>query len=312
MPYTMPIPEKQKHQHRFVEYIDIFANTYLDPSAEIRENLLLFDTFDGKNPLEALYYKAPNKMYQKVHIYVMRGEFTIEMNGRDRVINANTLLTIMPENMTRISAASSDLSYFMVVIYPKLFNAVYNDLGLTYSNARLSLRHFKSPLTEEHMEKALQIYKEIKKELLEPNYTYKSVYIKNYLNALTIENINIHDFSPTPLQGNSNSRQYDVYCRFLNLLNKHSIEHRSVQYYANQLGISSKYLSFVCISYSQKNASKWIDESVIQKAKALMVVHHYTFGETIEILHFSTVGSYSRFFKRVTGMSPKEFMRRVQ
>ena len=91
------------------------------------------------------------------------------------------------------------------------------------------------------------------------------------------------------------------------LLNKHAIQQRTVQYYAECLGISSKYLSFVCTSYSKKNASAWIDEAVIQKAKAMILVHHYSLGETSEALHFPTVSSFSRYFKRVTGITPKDF-----
>ena len=116
-------------------------------------------------------------------------------------------------------------------------------------------------------------------------------------------------YNPMPLKGDSNSRQYDIYCKFLALLNKHSQEHRDVRFYAEQLGISSKYLSFVCISYSKKNASTWIDESVIQKARVLMMVHNYTISEISEALHFLTISSFRRFFKRVTGMTTKEYLR---
>ena len=308
MPYSTS-PQTEGHNTRYVEYVDVFTRQDVIPSAQLKDNLLLFDTFNGTNPLEFLYQQGANKMYQKICIYVTKGEFVLDINGTEETIKAGMLTTIMPENITQTKRTSADFQYFMLVFYPKLSNLIYNDIGITYSNARNSLRHFTSSLSEEQMQRTLNLYNEIKKDLLGPAYEYQEVYVRSMLCALVVENINIHQYNPMPLQGNSNSRQYDVYCRFIALLNKHSTEHRSVKYYADQLGISSKYLSFVCISYSQKNASSWIDDSVIQKAKALMVVHHYSFNETSDILHFPSMSSFSRFFKRVTGSTPKEYVR---
>ena len=295
------------YSNRYVEYVDIFSREDIIPTAGIKDNILLFDTFNGVNPLEQLHYAIPTKIYQKLCIYIMEGECTIEVNGKEETIEKNMLVSIMPENTLKIRFNSTNVQYFMVITYPKLSNQIYQEIGFTYSNARMSLHHFKASLSATQMRDVLEIYNEIKRDLQGPAYEYQMIYIRCILNALEIKNMNILSYEPIPLEGDSNSRQYDVYCKFLTLLNKHSIEHRTVQYYADTLGISSKYLSFVCTSYSKKNASTWIDEAVTQKAKALILVHHYSLGETSEILHFPTVSSFSRFFKRVTGITPKEF-----
>jgi len=305
MPYVTPTPP---HNTGYIEYVDVFTKKEIQPSAGIPNFMLLFDTFEGRNPLESLYASDSQKMYQKINLYVRKGECLLEVNGNEAAVNANTLITIMPKSITRPKHISHDIEYFMLVIYPKLSNMTYNDLGITYSNAQMSLRHFIAPVSPDHMQRALNIYNEIKRDILAPPYEFQGIYLRSMLNALYVENINIHQYNPMPLTGTNHSRQYDVYCRFLAALNKHSIEHRSVQFYADLLGISSKYLSFVSISYSNRNASGWIDLSVIQKAKAFMVVHHYSLSETSEMLHFPTVSSFSRFFKRVTGMTPKTFL----
>lgn len=303
--------QSETHNTRYVEYVDAFSQQDIIPSAAIPNQLLLFDNFDGTWPLRTISHGKANKVYQRIYLYILRGSVTLEINGKEEKFTAGTLVTIMPENMLKITAPSSDLQYFMFVVYPKFLNQVYIDMGITYSNAQLSLKHFISPMSEEQIQRTLKIYKDIKKDLLGPDYEYREVYARSLVAALTVENINIHQYNPMPLHGDSNSRQYDIYCRFLTLLNKHSTEQRSVQYYANLLNISSKYLSYVCISYSQKNASTWIDNSVIQKAKALMIVHHYTYKQTSEALHFPTVSSFCRFFKRVTKITPKEYVHQV-
>ena len=291
----------------YVEYTDIFSREDIIPSAGIKDNLLLFDTFNGINPLEQLSNAISTKIYQRLSLYVTDGECQLVINGQEETIGKNTFVTIMPENTLQIRFRHPDIQYFMFVTYPKVSNQIYQETGITYSNARLSLRHFISPLSSQQLADVLQIYKDIKRDLQAPDYGFRNVYISSLLNALMIKNINIHNYNPLPLEGDSSSRQYDVYCKFLSLLNKHAIQQRTVQYYAECLGISSKYLSFVCTSYSKKNASAWIDEAVIQKAKAMILVHHYSLGETSEALHFPTMSSFSRYFKRVTGITPKDF-----
>lgn len=300
---------KESKNIRYVEYVDVFSQPNVVPTACVKNHLILFDSFSGNNPFNEIFYEIPNKMYQNLYIYITKGEMTISINNQDTELKSGDSIIIMPENIIRIKNMSTGIKYFMFVIYPKLASEIFNDIGLTYSSARLSLHHFTAQLDNEQMQRVLNIYDEIRHDLITFDYEYKALYIRSMLDILLVENINTHNIEAMPLEGDSNSRQYDVYCKFIALLNKHAVEQRSVQYYANTLGISSKYLSYVCISYSNKNASTWIDEAVIQKAKALILVHHYTLSETSEILHFSSISSFSRFFTRVMGMTPKNFVK---
>lgn len=294
----------------YVEYKDIFTGEGITPSASIPNFLLFFDTFKGNDPLDVVLKDTDLKLYQKLYLYLQDGEIVLDVNGKDVDIKRGSLFTLMPESIFRLKSKSLDVKYFALVIYPKLSNQSYYDLGMTYCNSQLSLRHFLSPISDEKMKHALDLYNELKNDVLSLQYEYQDIYLRNLLNVLLIENVNIHMYNPMPLKGDSNSRQYDIYCKFLAALNKYSQEHRDVRFYADYLGISSKYLSFVCISYSKKNASTWIDESVIQKARVLMVVHNYTISEISDALHFLTVSSFRRFFKRVTGMTTKEYLRK--
>ena len=300
---------KESKNIRYVEYVDVFSQPNVVPTACVKNHLILFDSFSGNNPFNEIFYEIPNKMYQNLYIYITKGEMTISINNQDTELKSGDSIIIMPENIIRIKNMSTGIKYFMFVIYPKLASEIFNDIGLTYSSARLSLHHFTAQLDNEQMQRVLNIYDEIRHDLITFDYEYKALYIRSMLDILLVENINTHKIEAMPLEGDSNSRQYDVYCKFIALLNKHAVEQRSVQYYANTLGISSKYLSYVCISYSNQNASTWIDEAVIQKAKALILVHHYTLSETSEILHFSSISSFSRFFTRVMGMTPKNFVK---
>ncbi|MBQ0047756.1 MAG: helix-turn-helix transcriptional regulator [Prevotellaceae bacterium] len=311
MPYVHNnIP--QPHNNTYIEYVDVFSQEIVTPTAGVRNFMYYFDTEDGNNPLKNLANYTEVKLYQKTIFYVLKGHCVFEINNKETRIEAGQLLSTMPETMIKFKYASPDIQYRMLVVYPKLLSMVYEDLGITLTLTELTRIYYISKVKPEIMKVCMDLYDEMKADMLAPSYEYKAIYQRSLLNVLFVYNMMAHDFYPQQTHGNSNSRQYDVYRKFLNLLNKHVNDQRSVQFYADQLGISSKYLSFVCISYSKRNASSWIDEYVVQKAQVLMSIHGYSFTEISEILHFQTVSSFSRFFKRVTGMTPKEYYRTVQ
>lgn len=305
MPYYNPAPAPQRNTN-YIEYIDAFSAEGVIPSCGIRNFILMFDNFDGRDTLSPLT-ASEHKLYQMTAFYLLRGTVVFDLNGKEITVKAGQLMTTMPENMLKVKSISPDVRYFMYVVYPKVVSLTFNDLGYNYTNAQFSRAYFVNDVEPERLQYCEYIYDTMKTDMLKPPYEFKLLYQRSWLNVLLVQNFITHDFD-IQSEGDSNSRQYDVYCRFLEALNKYSSEHRSVQYYADYLGISSKYLSFVCISYSKKNASSWIDEYVAQKAKVLMTVHNYTFTEVSEALHFQTVSSFSRYFKRVTGVTPKEYM----
>lgn len=297
----------------YIEYSDVFAREGITPSAGSRDFMLFFDTFDSSRPLDILKQSEGNRLYQTMCLYVMKGMCRFEINGKTETLTEGMMMTTMSDCVINPLYISADASYFMVVIYPKLIIEIFKDLGMTYSNTKIAQRYFISDIPEEQKAVVLNIYTEMKRDMLGPIYEYQHLYQRCMLTALFVENMNIHKHDLIQQEnGNCNSRQYDIYCRFLTALNKHSQEHRTVQYYANLLGISSKYLSFVCICYSKKNASTWIDESVAKKAKVLMTVHGSSFNDICRMLNFQNISSFSRFFKRVTGQTPKEYVRQSQ
>ena len=67
------------------------------------------------------------------------------------------------------------------------------------------------------------------------------------------------------------------------------------------------YLSSIIRDVSGELAGNWIDNYVIIEAKALLISSNLTIQEICYKLNFSTPSSFTRFFKRITGMSPRKF-----
>lgn len=87
----------------------------------------------------------------------------------------------------------------------------------------------------------------------------------------------------------------------------HYKRERKVLFYADRLHLSAGYLSTIIKRYSGKSAAEWIDSYVILEAKALLRSTNLTIQQISDILNFPSQSFFGKFFKRVSGMSPKEY-----
>ena len=104
------------------------------------------------------------------------------------------------------------------------------------------------------------------------------------------------------------TRQEEIFQRFISEVETYYRRERSVKFYADLLCISPKYLSSVIYKVSQKLAGEWIDAYVILEAKTLLKSERLTVQQISERLNFPNQSFFGKFFKRCSGMSPKEYM----
>lgn len=82
-------------------------------------------------------------------------------------------------------------------------------------------------------------------------------------------------------------------------------QERKVEFYADKLCLSPKYLSQTIKSCSGKTAGEWIDEYVVLEAKALLRSTNMTIQQIGDELNFPSQSFFGKYFKRLTGTSPK-------
>jgi AraC family transcriptional regulator, transcriptional activator of pobA len=103
------------------------------------------------------------------------------------------------------------------------------------------------------------------------------------------------------------TRKEDILFSFLKQLATHFKEERSVQFYASALFITPKHLTKTVKELTSKTCGEFIDEMVIAEAKILLGDLSYSVGQVADHLHFSDQFFFSKFFKRRTGLSPREY-----
>lgn len=105
------------------------------------------------------------------------------------------------------------------------------------------------------------------------------------------------------------SRQEEIFRRFIALVNKHSKQERSVNFYADKLCLTPHYLSTIIREASGQTVMQWINQSVILEAKVLLKHSNLLIFQISDELNFPNPSFFSKFFKRITGMTPAKYQK---
>ena len=95
--------------------------------------------------------------------------------------------------------------------------------------------------------------------------------------------------------------------RFKELVCKYADRERDVAFYADQLCVSSNYLSKVVSRVSGSTVTQWINRATVLHAKVLLKTTDLMTYQIADQLNFTDQATFSKFFKRETGISPREF-----
>lgn len=100
--------------------------------------------------------------------------------------------------------------------------------------------------------------------------------------------------------------------QFQNLLQKNLFQNRQVQFYANEMSISTKKLNMITQSVIQRTAKTYISESLVLETKRLLMNTVLNVKEIAYQVGFDEPTNFVKFFKKYTSQTPAEFKKQYQ
>lgn len=95
--------------------------------------------------------------------------------------------------------------------------------------------------------------------------------------------------------------------RFIALVQEHFRKERFLDFYASKLEITPKHLSRTVKCQTGYTAVEWIEKFVILEAKVLLKSSNLNIQQIADELNFPSQSFFGKYFKKITGLSPKEF-----
>ncbi len=102
-----------------------------------------------------------------------------------------------------------------------------------------------------------------------------------------------------------------LFGRFIELLSDSDLTQRTVNYYAEKLCITPKYLSVVCKRTSGKTASDWINEFVVKEIKKQLKHSSKSIKEIALDLDFPNLSFFGKYVKAHLGVSPTQYRKKL-
>ena len=218
----------------------------------------------------------------------------------------NDLAFIMPGHVMHPMDCTDDFNYALFFISPKMFD----DLRFhTFSHDYEKFNY--APVCSLTDEQAAHLLTIVDQLIVIANHTDKKLphRYQALLAQLAVGFEFLNYYRREQDRQWSENRHAELFNHFCDLVVKHYRESREVKYYASLMNITPKHLSRVIrAATGGLSPGLWIEQYVTAQAKRLIETHATpTLQETAYMLGFSEPTSFYRFFKRVTGMTAKQY-----
>lgn len=163
-------------------------------------------------------------------------------------------------------------------------------------------------ISEAAKEKMMPIVK-LMQEASALQYEDKSLqasYFASLLSFLLIDMIRLGEWGDSSFSSVS-SDSFQVYAKFVQMVEDNYIEHHAVKDYIEKLGVSQTTLNLYTQQYAKTTPLKIINNRIILEAKRLLCYSTTRTKQIAFYLGFKDDSYFVKLFKRNVGMSPVEF-----
>ena len=108
------------------------------------------------------------------------------------------------------------------------------------------------------------------------------------------------------------SRNEEITGRFMHLVDTHCEQQHSLDWYADQLCLTTRYVANTVKQTLGVTASSCIEHVLVQRAKTLLYTTNKSIQEIADQLGFQNQSHFGTFFKRHEGLSPAAFRKKKE
>lgn len=236
--------------------------------------------------------------------FFLSGRLRLRVNLREEEFSAGDLLVVSPGTVVEFLDFSAGLDLVMMAFSNSFMeNWQKEDLLQTYLMGRLCLRLSLDEQECLRMKTMFALLWEVVHDEPFPKASVQS------LISLLFHQIKMFQGRKQEGTQQERTRQEEVFGKFLELINKHAVRERNCRFYADQLFLTPRYLSTLVRQASGRTVMNWVNDAVVQEAKLMLCHTDKLVYQIADELNFPNASFFNKFFRRMTGMTPKEYRR---
>ena len=237
---------------------------------------------------------------------VDKGWMTIHYNGRELTIHPNDLYIYSPCLPVSVMATSDDFHGFCLMADEHVTieaPSVHDLVHLAYVPI-VQLHEPKQTLASDAAQHLIFKMREII-GYIHSDHIYKGEVLRMLYSIFLLDLQNAQQRSIMHRQ--TPQRVEEIFIEFVRLLPRHFVEHHDIPFYADRLHISTVYLSRVVRQITGRTVVDYINHMLLIEASFLLKTTQLSIAQIADYLHFADTPSFSKFFSRMKGMSPKDY-----
>lgn len=242
-------------------------------------------------------------------LYCTKGRATIELNGSYHAFEKNTNFIIIEPVHFAFVECSEDFCYTEITFGAKSFNRIYTRIDTSILNRLKSSTPDIASATG-FVHSNLTLDKIIL--LNDSDSEHRDMIMRNLIFCYIYE---CYDILKDSIEGRSEDNSNvvsNLVSRFLILCREHHKEHRDIDYYADSLAISRRYLHTVVMSKLHATPKQIIDGFVLSSAKRLLLTTTMSALQIADELNFPDQSTFGQFVRRLVGVSLSEFRKQMR
>ncbi len=235
-------------------------------------------------------------------VLITRGKVTVSVNLIEHEAKAGDLLVINYGAVIQPTTVSEDFMLIGMMISPALLRIVMAD------NTPQSLHSPSGVTFIPHSEEEGVLAR----HMLENIWTLTQAYgfqasVMHPALRMYIEYLHMLKKRNLGMEEKKTGHGENQFNRFVELINKYCHEQHNIDFYADRMCITNHYLGTLIKQQSGLTAKEWIDKALITKSKMLLKSTDYQAAQIASQLGFPNASFFSKFFKRLTGMTPQGY-----
>lgn len=243
------------------------------------------------------------------HILCQNGNARFRIENKNYQIEKNDIVIGLPSVEIKNLKYSRDFKATFLFVSFDLMSKNNPDIGWGIKAYLFTKEHPVVHLAELDTQKCLYNFKLLQEKYEDDKHRFHKENVNLQLQMFVMEMWNV--FSKEIEKRSTSNQKGSLFERFLQLVQEYCMEEREVDFYAGKLFITSKYLTEVCKKNSGKTASEWIQNYTTQRLIILLENKQLSFTEIGDTLNFSSQSFFSRYVKKVLGVSPSEYRMRM-
>ena len=284
----------------FSQSAEISAS-YLDEDILILDNIKLLADPD------------PVRLQMNMIASCLRGHLKVDVNGKVTEVNKNEIFVCPPNSVLDILEVSSDFDCTAMCVTNHGMQNILRSHVNVWNRAMYVNKVSVVKMTEEEM-RFFDKFTDLVRLCLDTTNMehstwnpYRREIVETLLKSALLALCNAFTSEIDGQAKQSSSSTSELFERFLEMLQQSEVKHRPVEYFAQQLCITPKYLSIVCKRHSSKTAIEWITEYTLSDITYYLRSTNKSIKEISGILGFSNTSFFGKYVREHFHTSPMKY-----